>query len=88
MLGTIIGAIVAGLIIGALARLFLPGKQNVSIVMTILIGIIASVVTTLILGAIFSYSGGGGISWWYWIVSIIVAAIGISIYGRATHKTT
>ncbi|HET8595866.1 MAG TPA: GlsB/YeaQ/YmgE family stress response membrane protein [Intrasporangium sp.] len=88
MLGTIIGAIVAGLIIGALARLFMPGKQNISLVMTIIIGIIASVVTTLILGALFHYSGGGGISWWYWIVSIIVAAIGITIYGRATGKTT
>jgi uncharacterized membrane protein YeaQ/YmgE (transglycosylase-associated protein family) len=87
MIGTIIGAIVAGLIIGALARLILPGKQNISIVMTIVIGIIASVVTTLILGAIFNYSGGGGISWWYWIVSAVVAAIGITIYGRATDKS-
>lgn len=87
MLSTIIGAIVAGLIIGALARLFLPGKQNISLVMTILIGIVASVVTTLILGAIFGYTGGGGISWWYWIVSIVVAAIGITIYGRVTDKT-
>ena len=88
MLGTIIGAIVAGLIIGALARLFMPGKQNISLVMTIIIGIIASVVTTLILGALFHYNGGGGISWWYWIVSIVVAIIGISIDGRATDKTT
>jgi uncharacterized membrane protein YeaQ/YmgE (transglycosylase-associated protein family) len=87
MIGTIIGAIVAGLIIGALARLILPGKQNISIVMTISIGIIASVVTTLILGAIFKYSGGGGISWWYWIVSAVVAAIGITIYGRVTDKS-
>lgn len=88
MIGTIIGAIVAGLIIGALGRLILPGKQDISILMTIVIGIIASVVTTLILGAIFNYSGGRGISWWYWIVSAIVAAIGISIYGRMSHKTT
>lgn len=87
MLGTIIGAIVAGLIIGALARLFLPGKQNISLVMTILIGIVASVVTTLILGAIFNYSGGNGLSWWYWIVSIVVAAIGITIYGRVADKS-
>lgn len=34
MLGTIIGAIIAGLIIGALARLVMPGKQNISILMT------------------------------------------------------
>ena len=88
MLGTIIGAIVAGLIIGALGRLLLPGKQNISILMTIIIGIIASLVATVILGAIFGYeNSNGGIQWWYWIVGAILAAIGISIYGRTTHKT-
>ncbi|MDN5795107.1 MAG: GlsB/YeaQ/YmgE family stress response membrane protein [Intrasporangium sp.] len=87
MLGTIIGAIVAGLIIGALGRLILPGKQDISILMTIGIGIIASVVTTLILGAIFNYSGGRGISWWYWIIAAVVAALGISAYGRITSKS-
>ena len=41
MIGAIIGAIVAGLIIGALGRLILPGKQNISILMTIVIGRLA-----------------------------------------------
>ncbi|MDN5766737.1 MAG: GlsB/YeaQ/YmgE family stress response membrane protein [Humibacillus sp.] len=83
MIGTIIGAIVAGLIIGALGRLILPGKQNISIVMTIVIGIVASLVCTLILGGIFGYTNAsGGIQWWYWLVSAVLAAIGISAYGR------
>lgn len=87
MLGTIIGAIVAGLIIGALARLFLPGKQNISILMTIVIGIIASVITSVLLGALFGYTNdNGGVRWWYWIVSIVVAAIGISLYGNARGR--
>lgn len=87
MIGTIIGAIVAGLIIGALGRLILPGKQNISIVMTIVIGIVASLVGTLILGGIFGYeNASGGIKWWYWIVSAILAAIGISAYGRLQKK--
>jgi uncharacterized membrane protein YeaQ/YmgE (transglycosylase-associated protein family) len=88
MIGTIIGAIIAGLIIGALGRLILPGKQNISILMTIVIGIIASLVATLVLGAIFGYSNSnGGIQWWYWIVGAILAAIGISVYGRISHKS-
>jgi uncharacterized membrane protein YeaQ/YmgE (transglycosylase-associated protein family) len=88
MLGSIIGAIIAGLIIGALGRLILPGKQNISILMTIVIGIIASVVATLILGAIFGYSNAsGGIAWWYWIVGAILAALGIVAYGRITNKS-
>jgi len=88
MLGAIIGAIIAGLIIGVLARLILPGRQDISILMTIVIGIVASFLTTLILGAIFGYeNSSGGIAWWYWIVSAIVAAIGIVIYGRMRNKT-
>ncbi|PRC61168.1 GlsB/YeaQ/YmgE family stress response membrane protein, partial [Mycobacterium sp. ITM-2017-0098] len=29
MIGTILGAVVVGLIVGALARLIMPGKQNI-----------------------------------------------------------
>ncbi len=88
MIGAIIGAIVAGLIIGALGRLILPGKQNISIVMTIVIGIVASLLTTFILGALFGYgNANGGVRWWFWIVSAVVAAIGISVYGRITKKS-
>lgn len=39
-----IGFIVAGLVIGALARLIKPGKQNLSIVMTLLLGLVGSVI--------------------------------------------
>jgi len=89
MVGTIIGAIVAGLIIGALGRLILPGKQNISILMTIVIGIVASLLATFILGAIFKYeNSNGGIQWWFWIVGAILAAIGIWVYGRVTNKSS
>lgn len=86
MLGTIIGAIITGIIIGALGRLILPGRQNISLLVTIIIGIVASLVANLILGAIFGYTGGDGISWWFWIVGAILAAIGIVIYGRMTGR--
>lgn len=39
-----IGFIVAGLIIGALARLFKPGRQNLSLVATLLLGLVGSVI--------------------------------------------
>ena len=38
----IISAIVVGLIIGALGRLVLPGRQDIPIWLTILIGIVAA----------------------------------------------
>jgi uncharacterized membrane protein YeaQ/YmgE (transglycosylase-associated protein family) len=40
----VIGFIVAGLIIGALARLVKPGKQNLSVVATLLLGLVGSVI--------------------------------------------
>ncbi len=42
MIGTIIGAIVVGLIVGALARLVMPGKQNIGVLMTIVLGALGS----------------------------------------------
>lgn len=39
-----IGFIVAGLIIGALARLIKPGKQNLSVPVTLLLGLVGSVI--------------------------------------------
>lgn len=41
---SVIGFIVAGLIIGALARLVKPGKQNLSVVATLLLGLVGSVI--------------------------------------------
>jgi uncharacterized membrane protein YeaQ/YmgE (transglycosylase-associated protein family) len=44
MLGLIVSIIVIGLIAGALARLVVPGRQHMSIGMTILLGIVGSFV--------------------------------------------
>jgi uncharacterized membrane protein YeaQ/YmgE (transglycosylase-associated protein family) len=44
MLGLIIGIIIIGLIAGALARLIVPGRQDMSVLMTIVLGIIGSFV--------------------------------------------
>lgn len=39
-----IGFIVAGLVIGALARLVKPGKQNLSLLATLILGLVGSVI--------------------------------------------
>jgi len=44
MLGLIVSIIVIGLIAGALARLVVPGRQDMSILMTIVLGIVGSFV--------------------------------------------
>jgi uncharacterized membrane protein YeaQ/YmgE (transglycosylase-associated protein family) len=44
MLGLIISIIIVGLIAGALARLVVPGRQHMSILMTMVLGIVGSFV--------------------------------------------
>jgi len=44
MIGHIIGWLVAGLIVGAIARLLVPGRQEMGMVMTIVLGIVGALV--------------------------------------------
>lgn len=47
-----IGFIVFGLVVGALARLLLPGRQNLSLIVTLLIGLAGSVIGGLVANAL------------------------------------
>lgn len=47
-----IGFIVAGLIIGLLARLLLPGKQKIGLLWTLVLGVIGSVIGGTIANAV------------------------------------
>jgi len=87
MIGSIIGAIIGGLIIGVLARLVLPGKQNISMLMTIGIGVVSSFIASLIVGAI-GYRNANGIAWIPLIVGVIVAAILIGMYSNHKSRNT
>jgi uncharacterized membrane protein YeaQ/YmgE (transglycosylase-associated protein family) len=79
MIGELIGLIIFGAVIGALARLVLPGKQNISMIATIILGILGALAGYFLWGAL---GGGstGGIDWIRWIISIAVAAVLVSLY--------
>jgi uncharacterized membrane protein YeaQ/YmgE (transglycosylase-associated protein family) len=81
----IISAIVIGLIIGALGRLVLPGRQAISIWLTILIGIVAAFVGTL-LAAVFGVANTPGIDWIELIFQVILAAIGVSLVAGSYRR--
>lgn len=66
----IIGFLVAGLIIGALARLIKPGKQSLGILATLGLGVVGS----LIGGAIASFLGTGDI-WELNILGFVLAVV-------------
>ncbi|HET7760932.1 MAG TPA: GlsB/YeaQ/YmgE family stress response membrane protein [Candidatus Limnocylindrales bacterium] len=82
-----IGTIIFGAIIGALARLVLPGKQNISLIITIIIGIVGALIGYW-LAAQLGVCATSGIDWIRWIISIIVAAVLVVIYGSITGRRT
>jgi uncharacterized membrane protein YeaQ/YmgE (transglycosylase-associated protein family) len=73
----IVWYIIAGLIIGLLARAILPGRQEMSIVVTIILGVVAAIVGGLLWNLIFPDNEGVA-----WIGSIIVAIVLLTIYER------
>jgi len=75
MLGLILTIIVVGLIAGALARLLVPGRQSMSVPMTILIGIIGSFVGGFLGYLIFGKDSGGGFLQPAGIIGSVIGAI-------------
>ncbi|HEY0487252.1 MAG TPA: GlsB/YeaQ/YmgE family stress response membrane protein [Mycobacteriales bacterium] len=78
-IGGIIAAIVIGAIIGALGRLVVPGRQNIPIWLTIVIGIVAALIGTAIVGPL---RNTNGIDWIELIVQVLLAAIGVVLATR------
>ena len=68
-----IGFIVAGILIGIIARLVLPGRQRIGVLMTVLAGLLGSIAG----GLIASWLGTGGI----WELNFLgfVCAIGAAV---------
>ena len=78
MLGLIISAIVVGLIVGALGRLVVPGHQDLSIWVTIAIGIVAALIGSLIASAL-GVGDTNGIDWIKLIIQVALAAAGVAL---------
>jgi uncharacterized membrane protein YeaQ/YmgE (transglycosylase-associated protein family) len=77
----IISWIVFGLIVGAVARFVMPGRQNMGLFMTILLGVVGSfaggVVSAVIFGSIEAGVRPSG-----WIMSIFGAILVLFLYSR------
>ena len=81
----IIWTIVLGFVIGIVAKLLYPGKENMGLIMTILLGIGGSFLAGIRGQAIGWYRAGEGGGF---IASVIVAIILLVIYGKIKGKTS
>jgi uncharacterized membrane protein YeaQ/YmgE (transglycosylase-associated protein family) len=79
-------AIIIGLIVGALARLVLPGKQNIPVWLTIVVGIVAAFLGTALARAMGIPTATSGIDWLELVVQLVLAVVGVALvsgaYGR------
>ena len=76
----IIGWIVVGLVVGALAKLIMPGKDPGGFIVTILIGIVGSILGGFIGKAIFGGGIGGFFNLRTWVLGLIGSLILLGIY--------
>ncbi len=78
MIGFILVLIIMGLVIGALARLLVPGPDTMSIPVTMAIGVVGTLVSGLIGRALFGADGRFG----SWILALIVSVILVIVARR------
>ena len=76
--GGIITAIIIGLIIGALGRLVVPGRQSIPLWLTLLVGVGAALLGTVIAGAM-GVRDTAGIDWIEIAIQIGLAALGVAL---------
>ena len=82
----ILGLLVVGLIIGALARLLKPGRQNLGIGLTLVLGVVGAIIG----GLIASFLGTGGIfelNVLGFVLAVIAAVLLIGVAEGASGKS-
>mgnify|MGYP001241768452 FL=1 len=55
--------IIIGFVVGVIAKLIMPGKENMGFILTTLIGIAGSIVTTYLGQSVGWYDAGQGAGW-------------------------
>jgi uncharacterized membrane protein YeaQ/YmgE (transglycosylase-associated protein family) len=82
----IITAILIGIVVGVLGRLVVPGKQHISVIVTILVGIVAAFLGTALARALGIPTATNGIDWLELLVQVIVAALGVALVSGVTGR--
>ncbi|MGW1682299.1 GlsB/YeaQ/YmgE family stress response membrane protein [Saccharopolyspora sp. NPDC002376] len=84
MLWTILGWVVFGLIAGFIARAIVPGKDDIGLPATLVLGVVGSVVGGFLWGLL--TVGFRGFQPAGWIGSVVGAVIVLVIYNKVTGR--
>jgi uncharacterized membrane protein YeaQ/YmgE (transglycosylase-associated protein family) len=76
----IVGLVLMGLVVGALARLLVPGRDPMSIGATILLGIVGSILGGVIGRALFDSDGGG------FVLALVTTIVLLLVLRRTTRR--
>ncbi|OCB18729.1 transglycosylase [Mycobacterium malmoense] len=88
MVGSIILAIIVGAIIGVVARLVMPGKQNVGMIMTVVIGAVGALIGSAVASQFGYHNANGGIAWVPFFIGVGAAIVLIALYEALTGRRT
>ena len=83
-LSVIIWWILIGLVVGAVARLVIPGRQHIGMLLTILIGIVAAIVGGILTAALL----GAGHTIITFIVAVLLAALAAGAFATRGYGST
>ena len=88
MIGSIILAIIVGALIGLVARLVMPGKQNIGMIMTVVLGAVGGWIGSAVAGHFGYHNANGGVAWIPFFVGVGAAIVLIAIYEGLTGRRT
>jgi len=77
---SILGYIVLGLIIGALAKLVMPGRDPGGIIVTMIIGIVGAILGGLIGNLLFGIGLEGFFSLQTWLLAFVGSVVVLAVY--------
>src|ERR1700742_1411149 len=80
MIGSIILALVVGAIIGVVARLVMPGRQDIGMLTTVLIGALGGLIGSAVASQFGYHNANGGIAWIPLLIGVVAAIALIALY--------
>lgn len=76
---------VIGVLVGGLGRLVVPGRQKISMLMTLLVGVAAALVGTFAASAI-GVADTSGVDWIELALQVGLAAVGVTALARKRSR--